>query len=300
MPRGPIDGILVDYELVVANTKSGKLPPRVDVMQHLRSWRWLSVSYRVPHVHAVDSPLNSAHVSPGKVVKCRHPVRGVNQFVAHPGLLLDEVTVDQAHAPNSSFPEIVLPTAEWVVASLVPVNRATFLNRMTQTKARFTRVKQTQEQAQGMEKFPLSCVCFTNFPVWTGCLRLLYTGEPGLSASPVFPFFPLRHIFSVRSVELAIGPKLVGSMSVGVAARGGEASPEAEQRGYPGQSFTPKSEAPVTVTISGELTQNLLTEGRGWGQKAPEQTSKQSATIVLERASKQPLQAKGATPIRGK
>ena len=35
-----------------------------------------------------------------------------------------------------------------------------------------------------MEKFPLSCACFTNFTVWTGCLRLrlllrlLYTCEP--------------------------------------------------------------------------------------------------------------------------
>ena len=47
------------------------------------------------------------------------------------------------------------------------------------SKARFTRVKQAQEQAPGMEKFPLSC--FTNVTVWTGWLRLLYTCEPGLS-----------------------------------------------------------------------------------------------------------------------
>ena len=29
-----------------------------------------------------------------------------------------------------------------------------------------------------MEKFPLSCACFTNFTVWTGCLGLLHTCEP--------------------------------------------------------------------------------------------------------------------------
>ena len=42
--------------------------------------------------------------------------------------------------------------------------------------ARFTRVKQAQEQAQEMKKVLLSCACacFTNFTVWTGCLRLLH------------------------------------------------------------------------------------------------------------------------------
>ena len=57
--------------------------------------------------------------------------------------------------------------------------------------ARFTCVKQAQEQAQGMEKFPLYCTCFTNFTVWTGCLRLclrsLYTCEPGLIAVVLVP-----------------------------------------------------------------------------------------------------------------
>ena len=39
------------------------------------------------------------------------------------------------------------------------------------------------KQAQGMETFPLSCACacFTNFTVQTGCLRLLYTCEPGFT-----------------------------------------------------------------------------------------------------------------------
>ena len=57
----------------------------------------------------------------------------------------------------------------------------------------------TRKQAQGMETFPLSCACFTNVTVWTGCLRLLYTCEPGFYGNNIYRFaqihsrfFPLR------------------------------------------------------------------------------------------------------------
>ena len=101
--------------------------------------------------------------------------------VGHPRLNRRPTTPSKERSPSNSS------------TGNIPLARGNLSNAnksWLDAKARFNRVK----QAQGREKFQLSCVCSTNFTVWTGCLRLLYTCEPGLT-SPQFTIY----IFSLLS-----------------------------------------------------------------------------------------------------